>query len=278
MSGLHVLLPLNGDLEMEQAIFISNVGNLAYYNASFSRLYFGNEFCEHLIPSISDLEQALDFALANSLDFSFVTPYVTDKGLKRLDILLTKMAQKKPHSEVVFNDYGVLRLLNNRYNELEPVMGRLLNRMKRGPRLMVVIDKMPQSTAEYFRSSNLTVSVLCKFLNENRVRRVELDNVLQGIDLALDGLQASLYAPFAYVTTTRFCLVNSCDTPERKDMIGIFPCKKECQRYTFYLRNPVMPVTLIRKGNTIFFENEELPDGMEEKGINRIVIEPVIPM
>jgi hypothetical protein len=278
MSGLHVLLPLNGDLEMEQAIFVSNVGNLKHYDDSFSRLYFGNEFCEHLIPSISDLEQAIDFALANSLDFSFVTPYVTDKGLERLDILLAKMAQKRPHSEVVFNDYGVLRLLNNRYNDLEPVMGRLLNRMKRGPRLMMVIDKLPQSTVEYFRSSNLTVPVLREFLNENGVRRVELDNVLQGIDLALDGLQASLYAPFAYVTTTRFCLVNSCDTPERKDMIGIFPCKRECQRYTFYLRNPVMPVTLIRKGNTIFFENEELPDGMEGKGINRIVIQPVIPM
>ena len=39
-----------------------------------------------------------------------------------------------------------------------------------------------------------------------------------------------------------------------------------------------MPVILIRKGNTIFFENEVLPDGLEEKGINRIVTEPEIPM
>ena len=157
-------------------------------------------------------------------------------------------------------------------------MGRLLNRMKRGPRLMVVADKLPQTTMEYFQSSNLAAPVLRQFLNKNRVRRVELDNVLQGIDFALDTLEASLYVPFAYVTTTRFCLANSCDVPEKREMIGIFPCGKECQKYTFYLRNPIMLVTLIRKGNTIFFSNEALPEGLEQKGISRIVVEPEIPM
>jgi hypothetical protein len=263
---------------MEQAIFVSKVENLSYYDNRFSRLYFGNEFCEHLIPSVEDLEQVLDFVLESNLDFTFVTSYITDKGLRRLEILLEKVMENKPGSEVVFNDYGVLRILNSRYRELEPVMGRLLNKMKRGPRLMTVIDKLPQSTVEYFRSSNLTIPILCEFLTENRVRRVELDNVLQGIDLTLDSLEVSLYVPFVYVTTTRFCLVNSCDVPERKEMIGIFPCKKECQKYTFYLRNPIMPVTLIRKGNTIFFKNETLPEIMEEKGITRLVIEPEIPM
>jgi len=263
---------------MEQAVFISKVENLKYYNPQFSRLYFGNEFCEHLIPSIKNLEQVLDFVLQNGMDFTLVTPYVTDKGLERLEHLLRKIAEQRPGTEVVFNDYGVLRILNTRYTELEPVMGRLLNRMKRGPRLMVVADKLPQTTVEYFQSSNLAVPVLRQFLNKNRVRRVELDNVLQGIDFALDTLEASLYVPFAYVTTTRFCLVNSCDVPEKREMIGIFPCGKECQKYTFYLRNPMMLVPLIRKGNTIFFSNEALPEGLEPKGISRIVVEPEIPM
>ena len=263
---------------MEQAIFISKVENLKYVSPHFSRLYFGNEFCEQLIPSRADLQQFLDFASENSLDFTFVTPYVTNRGLGRLEKLFEKIAQNKPDSEVVFNDYGVFRVLNSRYNQLEPVMGRLLNRMKRGPRLMMVIDKLPSTTVEYFRSSNLTVPVLTEFLNAHQVRRVELDNVLQGIDFHLDNLEASLYIPFAYVTTTRLCLVNSCDIAEREEMIGIFPCKQECQKYTFYLRSEVMPVILIRKGNTIFFENGVLPDNVEEKGITRVVIEPEIPM
>jgi hypothetical protein len=200
--------------------------------------------------------------------------------MRRLAILFEKIRKEKPGSEVVFNDYGVLRLLAKKNNHLRPVMGRLLNRMKRGPRLMVVLDKLPQTTVEYFQSSNLTVPVLCDFLAKNGVKRVELDNVLQGIE-GIDmnnRLEASLYYPFAYVTTTRFCLTNSCDKPEKRDLIGIFPCNKECQRYTFQLNNEIMPVTLIRKGNTLFFKNDLLPDGLEERGINRIVIEPEIPM
>ena len=263
---------------MEQALFISKVENLRYYDAHFSRLYYGNEFCDQLIPCLGDLDQTLDFVLENGLDFTFVTPYVTDKGLEKLRILLEELAERKPDSEVVFNDYGVLRVLSSQHNGLEPVMGRLLNRMKRGPRLLMVIDKLPQTTVEYFRSSNLTVPILCEFLNDNGVRRVELDNVLQGIDLTLDSLKASLYVPFAYVATTRLCLANSCDIPGREELIGIFPCRKECQRYTFLLKNPIMPVALIRKGNTIFFSNEVVPEGLEERGIDRIVFEPEIPM
>lgn len=263
---------------MEQAIFISKVENLKYLSPHFSRLYFGNEFCEQLIPSVAELDQVLDFVSENSLDFTFATPYVTNNGLKRLQILFQEIAHKRPDSEVIFNDYGVLRILRSRYSELEPVMGRLLNRMKRGPRLMMVIDKLPPTTVEYFRSSNLTLPVLGKFLNDNGVRRVELDNVLQGFDFSLDDLSASLYLPFAYVTTSRLCLTNSCDIPEREELIGLFPCQRECQKYTFYLTSEIMPVILIRKGNTIFFENRALPEDIEGRGITRIVTEPEIPM
>ena len=264
---------------MEQAIFISRVENLKYCTRQFSRLYFGNEFCEQLIPSIAEVRQVLDFVRENELDFTLVTPYATEKGLGKLEPLFQEVAQRRPGSEVVFNDYGVLRVLNSRYGELEPVMGRLLHKMKRGPRLMTVISKLPATTVEYFRGSNLTVPILGEFLNQRGVKRVELDNLLQGFDFSLENnLSGSLYYPYAYVTTTRFCLTSSCDIPEREEMIGIFPCRQECQRYTFYLRSEVMPVILARKGNTIFFENEVLPEGLGERGINRMVTEPEIPM
>jgi hypothetical protein len=65
-----------------------------------------------------------------------------------------------------------------------------------------------------------------------------------------------------------------------KGMIGIFPCKKECQKYTFTLDNPVMTTTLIRKGNTIFYKNEKIPTGDElrQKQVDRLVIQPEIPV
>ena len=195
-----------------------------------------------------------------------------------MEVLLAATEEGRPGSEVVFNDYGVWRVLRSRYRGLDPVMGRLLNRMKRGPRLMTVIDKLPASTVDYFRGSNLSLPVLRRFLTEGGVGRVELDNVLQGMDFDLDGLKASLYWPYGYVTTTRLCLANSCDEPESREKIGIFPCKRQCREYTFHLENEAMPLPLISKGNAVFFENDVLPANMAGLGIDRIVTEPELPM
>ncbi len=263
---------------MEQALFISKTENLDYFSPVYSRLYFGVEFCERLMPATADLKRVLDFVGEKGLEFTLVSPYVTGEGLKRFGGLLEVLSQIRPGSEVVFNDYGVLRVLHHHYPALEPVLGRLLNRMKRGPRLMAVIDKLPETTVEYFRDSNLNIPALGEFLNRQGIRRVELDNVLQGIGFTLESLKGSLYVPYAYVTTTRLCLANGCDDPERQERIGIFPCKRECQKYTFHLSSVVMPVMLERKGNTIFFRNDRIPGGIEQRGIDRLVTQPEIPM
>lgn len=263
---------------MEQSLFIAKTENLKYFDPGYTRIYFGVEFCERLLPGAGDLKRVLDFAGEKGLDFTFVTPYVTERGLGKLESLLEVLAETRPDSEVVFNDYGVLRLLHNSFPGLEPVLGRLLNRTKRGPRLMTVIDRLPETTVAYFRDTNLNVPALNEFYRKQGVKRVELDNLLQGIGFTLERWQGSLYLPYAYVTTTRFCLANACDDPEKETRIGIFPCQRECQKYTFYLRNPVMPVVLERKGNTIFFRNDRVPGDIEQRGINRLVIQPEIPV
>ncbi|MFH1003767.1 MAG: hypothetical protein V1780_06455 [Chloroflexota bacterium] len=259
---------------MEYAVFITKHDHLKYCGRNFSRLYYGNEFCPRLLPAPAELAAVLDFA--RPLDFTLVTPYLTDPELDRLRPLLEMVADTRPESEVVCNDWGVFQVLREDYPTLTPVMGRLLNKMKRGPRLAPVMDRLPAASLEYFRSSNLSVPLFRRFLRDNGVRRAEFDNVLQGIDFSFDDMALSLYLPFAYVTTTRACLVNACDQPEKRDVIGIFPCRRECQRYTFYLQNQVMPVALVRQGNTLFFKNEALPP--ELGPVDRLVIEPEIPM
>lgn len=259
---------------MEYAVFVSKADDLKYCDQNFSRLYFGNEFCQRLLPALEELETVLD--VTRSLDFTLVTPYVTDDGLARVQRLLDLVSRRGQEAEVVFNDWGVFSILRKHYPSFEPVMGRLLNKMKRDPRLMTVLDRIPENALEYFRGSNLSVPLFRHFLLENGVRRVEFDNVLQGIDFDFEGMELSLYMPFAYVTTTRACLVNKCDTPEKGERVDISPCQRECQKYTFYLKSDVMPVDLVRRGNTLFFENGEIPPGMQR--VSRIVIEPEIPM
>jgi len=259
---------------MEYAAFISNTDNLKYCDQNFSRLYFGNEFCQRLLPNPQELEAVLD--AASHLDFTLVTSYVTDDGLDRVKDLLDCLSRRRQKGEVVFNDWGVFSVLREGYPSFEPVLGRLLNKMKRDPRLVTVVDRIPEISLEYFRGSNFSVPLFREFLVQNGVRRVEFDNVLQGIDIDVRDMEVSLYLPYAYITTTRSCLVNACDLPEKSEIIDISSCRQECQRYTFHLKSDVMPVDLVRRGNTLFFENEKIPPFMQ--GVSRVVIEPQIPM
>jgi len=267
---------------IDRALYITKVNNLKHYDGSFSRIYFGCEFCQRLLPTVNKLEKVLDFVSEKNIDFTFLTPYVTNEGIKKLKPLLKVIEKTKPDSEVVFNDWGVLNILNEKYKSFEPVMGRLLNKMKRGPRLKEVMNSLPESTLNYFRGCSLDSPLYQNFLIDHKIKRIELDNLLQGLDLNLGDsiINTSLYVPYAFITTTRLCLANSCDIAGKEDEIGIFPCKKECQKYTFQHVHSVMPVPLISKGNTMFFKNENIPsaDVLENNHINRMVIEPDVPV
>jgi hypothetical protein len=164
--------------------------------------------------------------------------------------------------------------------DVTPVLGRLLTKMKRGPRIMNILDQVPDATRNYFKSTSLTVPEVSNFLRKNRILRVELDNMLQGINLddSDEGIHKSLYMPFAFISTTRFCLSANCEDETKRDYVGVFPCKQECRRYTFTLLNPVMTLPLLRKGNTIFFMNEMVPEVVARQQVDRIVIEPEIPI
>ncbi|MCP4713772.1 MAG: hypothetical protein GY868_01540 [Deltaproteobacteria bacterium] len=273
-------LPANG-LPMEQALYISRVDKITYYCSDFSRLYFGQEFCERLLPDEDDLQRMLDAAAQRGLAFTLVTPYVTNQGLEQVEKLLAVLERQRPDAEVVFNDWGVLGLLRDEYSTLTPVLGRLLNKMKRGPRIVNIIDKVPQPTRNYFQRSSCEVPSVVRYLKKNGIVRVEFDNLLQGLKLndADDGIHKSLYLPYAFVSTTRFCLTANCDRDDSgRERVGIFSCGRECAKYTFELENPVMRVPLIRRGNTLFFCNEEIPDVVAQRQVDRIVIEPEIPL
>jgi len=265
---------------MEQALFISKPAHLSYYTEEFSRLYFGNEFCERLLPAAEELRQALAFASQKHLRFSLVTPYATNRGLEQIERLIAEVSHHVADAEVVFNDWGVLHCVRQEYPGLMPVLGRLLNKSKRGPRIMNILEQTPPATQAYYQGSNLDVPAAVRFLKALGVSRVEFDNLLQGTQLAQtdQAIHKSLYMPFAYVSTTRFCLSANCDNPRLRERVGVVPCGRECQKYTFSLANPVMGLPLIRKGNAVFFVNEDIPDSVAQHLFDRIVIEPEIPL
>lgn len=265
---------------MEQAIYITKLKNLRYWNKKYTRLYYGIEFCERLIPTTKELCKIIRFVIKNKVEFTLVTPYVTESYLKKVNYLLGMTERKIPFSEVMINDWGVLNVLNKKYKKLRPILGRLLNKMKREPRVLNILNKLPNECIDELKTPEITVKSFREILKENNIKRIEFDNVLQGIknvNIKKYGFKGSLYLPFAYVTTTRLCLANYCGE-KNYDYVGIFPCQKECQKFMFKLTHKTIPVPLILKGNTQFFKNKKMPVNLEGIGIDRIVHQPEIPI
>ncbi len=289
---------------MERAVFITKLSQLRYIDHKYSRLYYGNEFCERLIPSLQDLKEILDYIKMRGLNFSFVSPYVTNIGLGRLKVIFEFLKAKKVNCEVIINDWGVLNLVGREYLDFQPVLGRLLTKQKRGPRLIKLLKrqvrsrlmvnpenpgqrnilfqkKLPFDLDSYYKGSNASsVPIIHNFLISQRIKRIELDNLAHGIQLKLpqDKILASVYTPYVYITTTFFCPTAGCDQ-KKKSILKIKPCNRQCQKYIFKLRQRTMPKVIYLKGNTQFYKNTRLSmRELEESGVDRIVYQPEIPV
>ncbi len=266
------------ELGVDQALYVTRADRLRHWDSgTWKRLYFGVEFCERLIAGSAELEDVLAFAADHDVPLTLVTPYMTGAGLRTVTQQLEHLAERAAGSEVIFNDWGTLRLLTTRFTSLKPVLGRLLTKQKRGPRLVTIAGKVPETLMDHFRHGGFEVPQTAAYLKEVGVERVELDNLLQGIRHG-SSFKASLYLPFVYVSTTRICLSAGCDWETRPHQRAVFPCGFECRKYTFRLEHKDMPVPVILKGNTQFYHNDKLPDGLRDLGIDRIVVTPEPPV
>lgn len=289
---------------MEKAIFINRPSQLNYVDSEYTRLYYGQEFCERLIPSVKDLEGVLSFIRKKGIDFTLVTPYVTNFGLEKLKPLLGWLKIRKIKCEIIINDWGILRLVNREYLNLSPVLGRLLTKQKRGPNLIKLLKrqtqprlikdpqnqkikylifqkKFPLDLDPYYKGSNVSsVPIIHDFLTSQHIRRIELDNTGQGLffELPRDQIAISVYLPYVYISTAFFCLAAGCDQ-NNKFFLKRKPCSRQCQKYVFKLRHKSLHKLIYLKGNTHFYKNSRFQLKEWEKiGVDRVVYEPEIPV
>jgi len=261
-----------------KAIFVTKINHLHHANKGYSRLYYGNEFCEHLLPSLEELKQALDFALARKIQFTLVTPFLTDGGLAKLEPLLSYLKKNHPMSEIVANDWGLLHKLSSQFRFGGLILGRILVKQYRDPCFKKLRYRIKKRASNFFKTSNIDFSYdrMVSFLSAKGISRIELDNLMQGI-IRKTSLKASLYFPYGYVAPTRYC--PTALIAQKIKSVRVIPiCSKECQGHTFRLIHPFVPKDLLLKGNTIFFKNEALPRSLEKMSIDRLVFEPEIPI
>ena len=282
---------------IQHALSITDAGEARDPLPSVRRLYFGHEFCEKLLPDARDLARVADFCQAKGLRLTLVTPPVTQPGLARVGELLDWLEAHQAADEVVINDYGVLHLLRRRHPRLEPVLGRLMSKQQRDPRIMrllagagaprpvdgrLVLDvALPDEAAALYRATPLSAVRTQRLLRALGVRRVELDNPLHGFDYegGDDGAAASLYVPFGVVATSRRCTADP-RRIARPFTDRLTTCVRDCRPTAFELSAEHIAAPLYRRGNTLFFRNEAVPDDAEltRRHVDRVVHQPHLPM
>lgn len=238
---------------------------------AFTRVYWGTEFCENLIaPELPRF----------SLPLTLLTPYVSDRGLARLKPLLDAAPSG---SEVVFNDFGVLRLLRREYPSLIPIQGRLLHKALRDPRITteyVQLGDSPQLDA--LRASSLETEAYSALLRKYGVTHVEQDLLPQGNRFPAGPF--SVYAPFGVISTARICMAAGLGYRKAQKFEPGAPCRHECQTHLVEYQYTNSPFAnreqrFWLKGQTYFYvHTQDMMQTLRQSPANRIVWQPRLPM
>lgn len=234
-------------------------------------LYFGSEFCQDLIPDGREAERFCALAQEAGLEAVLLTPLVRAEGLARLSSLLDELLGRGLAPTVVFNDFGVLRMLTDIYPDHRRQAGRLINRALRDPRL--VDQPLNPEAGETARGGALRSLLL-----RSGVAGLETDPDLEGSYLGdgSSGLQRVLHLPYVFTASGRNCLLKADTLPDDKNFAKWLgrPCPGPCREHWHAETRTDLEFPLWRAGNTLFYEAPRSSAQAHLARADRIVIHP----
>ncbi len=282
-----------GFLNIDDYIQVMNnelrAGGIGSGNIKPSRLYFGHETCQRALPLPGGLVEAINESKKRRMKFTLVTPYVTEKGLEKLTVLFRVLVNVKPFCEVVVNDWGTLYLLRRNFPSFRPVLGRLLNKMLRDPRILNTQSTYPEI---FFQPCTPAGRYMKRILTAARVKRVELDNPIQGFNgvFKFRRLKLSLYIPYGIITTGRICLLGSWGLRTgEKFRASTENCSGRCRHYRLRMndgggsieeRGGEYGIRIIQSGNSVLDRQEKRMllhglSGAGKIGIDRFIYQVI---
>jgi hypothetical protein len=268
---------MKGDVHLENAIFITSIKDIEEKQSKYTRIYFGAELCEKLIPNWIDVKLVLDYCIKEKYDFTFVTSYVSNLGLEKLKAIFNSINELGYDCEIIVNDWGVMNHLvkeGSKLKHLKPVIGRLLSKISKSPRIKNIYNGLNNYQKEALGKYNYSQRGIQEFWKSKNIDRYEIDNIYQEISLTGD-MTTSIYFPFVLVSTTRNCLCAGLGS-EIEIERGRDLCNFECKEYKFKLTHPVLQNELIYKGNGYYYVNVDLGNKLINSKITRVVYQPNI--
>ena len=283
-----------------------------YFN-KIEWIYYWSDNCEYLSATKNELEKAIelfrDFNKKNPphtiRTFTFVTPYVWNKMLERLDRsleFLNNLKIKNP-IEVVVNDLWVLRLINTKYTNLKPIFGRLLHKLLKTPLIdtywyeahpewekiknkseqekLKLREEIVKWQMKFYSSSEVSVSEFRQFLERFWINRVTLDYMQKREALYKneDNIWVDLYYPWALIFTWRLCDTAAVENPKKWFYATDDICPRTCDRYDIFYKIKTVGYNIIQRWNA-WYRSELNLDFLSDEFIwnndNRLVFAPFI--
>lgn len=224
-----------------------------------SDVRFGSEFCEQLLPSLGALQRAYELARQAHKQFTYVTPRLSNSGIRKLEEHLPFLSASGGVG-VVANDFGTLDLLGD-YPNLHPHLGRHLFMVPaRSPWVgqhMRREDLSPQRTEfvrALFSSTSLGYEPTIRLILGRGCKRADIDWAPEAFPsftlLVEQGLRLFVHLHLVPATFTRRCHTARFLREQNPES-----CSRPCQSRAFLLRNEVLDAAgmkLYLHGNAVF--------------------------
>ncbi len=224
---------------------------------SYNRIYVGDEFCSNRLPTLPELQALLEFASANKMGVTFLTPPLAHSGFDTCSALLECLREGHPTAEVVFNDWGVLLFLKERYPEFSLAAGRLLDKGFKDPRLpgAAALSSLSAEADALLDASSFDSAGVREKLIELGVARLERDMFpyRQSPPENDSKFHISIHFPFGYVTTGRVCWTATFDENATERFAPLSECSRPCNSMTMKLKSADASLSLTQSGNTVYY-------------------------
>lgn len=252
------------------------IDNTGIFNKEINRLYIGNEFCHNLFPKEELLFHMLQKAIKENLEVTLCFTYLRECYIEKNRLILEKVYQycrdNNKEIEIVINDWGSLKIIEDKKDYFTPVLGVLLNKRKKDPRY--IYKKGYKENKETMGYNSLNSSMFNKFLKGYGIERYEYESC--GYKINIPKGKHSLQMPFYVTNTSQYCPLNAvCKSGQRGRQKLIKTCEKYCTDYVFMYPKHLK---MIGKYNSLFaFDDTILKDISKlekyiNKGIDRIVL------
>jgi hypothetical protein len=234
-------------------------------------VYFGNEFCEHLLPTPAEFAVQLSAAISAGLAPTLATPLAADSTLRRIRQLAALLPAG---AEVVCNDWGVAACLHREHAALTLVAGRQLCKSIKDPRL---------PSAQWLKLSphGLAAASFVALLARLDFKRMEIDvppfadpEFFSGLPLPLH-----VHADIGYAAKGRICRIGGLAVRGPRRFAAGAPCRRECLDYVTQTQRAAGSGDLdtFQSGNTMFYRHSpamrQAVDVARERGwIRRLVL------